>query len=905
MNWMLKFGLQHRVLLLLMLGVLTLAAAGGIQLLQVEAGIGSMVSKQNPDYLTYERVVDEFGSDQRTLVFVRDPALWTATKLAALKTLHERLLALDVVQGVEDIFTLRSLRGEQGRISSQLLIDHLPENQAEIDQLKKDILYNPLIKGNLVSATGEDLALMLSLNSKALQQMDHQQIYTAIQQVIEASNKDFERLFQIGSSRIQMEMEQTLFSDMRTLAPLSAAVLLLVILLFMRSAMAAFIPLLTASISLIWTLGMMGWLGIPVNILSAMLPTLIIVIGSTEDTHLIASFMAAKKQYPQRDVDFCVQHMLQKMTLPLLLTVLTTVLGFAGNIFSSMDMIRDFAIASSFAMLANGVITLLLVPVLLTLLDRRDLRQHSGVDESWFSNLVLKLNQQSNVLFQRVLLAATVLLCAFFLFEASKLYVSNDPMSYFKQDHALIQDANAVNAHLAGIKTFYITLESDTDQAFLRPKNLQKLADIETFIDRQAVFDRSISLVDYMKLLNREFHVGDEHWYQVPNDKGMVAQLLLFMHRQELKQYVSHDYRRAVIVVRHHISDSNILNRNVAELRQAAKEIAGADMGVFVVGENLMVNEQADMLLHAQIESLMIFLFIIFLLMSALFTSFKGGLIALVPSVIPVVLMFGVMGLLEIPLNPGTAMVAVIAIGIAIDSTIHMLSRYNVHSRNMGDAVLATQQAVRDEAFPMIATSVALALGFGMLLASDFAVIGQFGALAAATMLFALFANLVVTPLIMSRIRLVGLYDILALSIDKEALRDCKLFHGMSDYQIRKAMLISEVIDVEQGRKVIEQGSMDRCMYLLIEGEVDVVHHAKGGDETIARLKPGDIFGEIAFVHAMQRTADVCAVNAVSVVKFDCDRLKNDLRYFPRIVAKLNFNISYILGERLAGTLKD
>ncbi len=930
MNRMLMYGLQHRWMVLLILTILTIGAAMGIPSLHVDAGVESMVSKDDTAHKAYERVVDEFGSDQRTLVFVRDEALWTPAKLLALQALHEQLQGLDVVQRVEDIFTLRSLRGEpaqgdpdvgvpsvgvqsggeQGhgkfaRISSQLLMDHVPDNQPEIDQLKKDILYNPLIKGNLVSATGEELVLMVTLKSDAIQQRTNEEIYAALQGVIAPSATHFERLFQMGSPRIQMEMKQTLFSDMRTLAPLSAAVLLLVILLFMRSAAAAFIPLLTASISLIWTLGMMGWFGIPVNILSAMLPTLIIVIGSTEDTHLIATFLAAKQQYPQQDTQFCVQQMLKKMTLPLLLTVLTTVLGFAGNIFSSMDMIRDFAMASSFAMLANGLITLMLVPVLLTMLGKSSRRKNNVMGEGWFSRLVLKLNQQSHLLLQRLILAATLVLCAFFLYEASKLYVSNDPMSYFKQDQALIQDANAVNVHLAGIKTFFITVESDRDQAFLSPKNLQKLTDIESFIERQAVFDRSLSLVDYMKLLNREFHVGDEHWYKVPDNKAMVSQLLLFMHRQELKQYVSHDYRRAVIVVRHHISDSNVLNRNVAELRQVAQEIAGADMQVFVVGENLMVNEQADTLLHAQIESLMIFLGIIFLLMSALFTSFKGGLIALVPSVIPVVLMFGVMGLLGIPLNPGTAMVAVIAIGIAIDSTIHMLSRYNIHSRNMGDAMQASQQAVRDEAFPMIATSVALALGFGVLLASDFAVIGQFGALAAATMLFALFANLIVTPLIMSRVRLVGLYDILALSIDKEALRDCKLFMDMSDYQIRKAMLISEVLDFEKGDKVIEQGRLDRCMYLLIDGEVDVVHHAKDADSTIARLKAGDIFGEIAFVHEMQRTADVCAISNVSVVKFDCDRLKNDLRYFPRIVAKLNFNISYILGERLAGTLKD
>ncbi|RLL56002.1 hypothetical protein D8Y20_00750 [Mariprofundus sp. EBB-1] len=905
MNRILMFGLHHRLLLLLVLTVLTALAATGMQHLHIDTGTENMVAKGSAKMQIYESVVEEFGSDNQTLIFTRDPSLWTTDKLHALKALHVRLASLESVQRVEDIFTLRNLRGKQDAVSSKLLMDHIPENQKEVDQLKENVLYNPLVKGNLVSAEGNALAMIVTVQPAAMKTLGHAGVYEAIQQAIEPSAEHFERLFQIGSPRIQMEMESTLFTDMRTLAPLSAAVILLVILLFMRSTAAGFIPLVTAGISLIWTMGMMGWAGIPVNILSAMLPTLIIVIGSTEDTHLIGSYLDARRAYPDQEPEFCVRKMLRKMGLPLLLTISTTVLGFAGNIFSSMELIRDFAIASSFAMLANGLVTILLVPALLVMMGSSKKSGQPATEGGFLSRLVLKLNQKSNLSIQRLLLGATLLLCAFFLFEASKLYVTNDPMSYFKQDRPLIRDASEVNQYLAGIKTFFISVQSDKEEAFLQPRNLRKLEELADFIGKQGVFDRTVSLVDYLKLMNREFHAGDPQWYQLPANKELVSQYLLFMHRQELQRYVSHDYRRGVIVVRHHISDSNMLNRNIDELRQVAQEIAGAELQVDIVGENLMINEEADTLLHAQVESLMIFLGIIFLLMSAMFTSFKGGLIAMVPSVIPIILMFGVMGLLGIPLNPGTAMVAVIAIGIAIDSTIHMLSSYNKHSRMMGDSVQAAQQTVREEALPMITTSVALSLGFGILLASDFAIIGQFGALAAATMLFALFANLIVTPLIMSRVRLVGLYDILALSVDKESLSGCQLFHEMSDYQIRKAMLISEVNDYSEGAKIIEQGCLDRSMYLLIKGEVDVIRHSQDGDEIIARLKPGEVFGEIAFVREIRRTADVCAVNSVSVLRFDCERLKRDLRFFPHIVAKLNFNISYILGERLANTFKD
>jgi CRP-like cAMP-binding protein len=190
------------------------------------------------------------------------------------------------------------------------------------------------------------------------------------------------------------------------------------------------------------------------------------------------------------------------------------------------------------------------------------------------------------------------------------------------------------------------------------------------------------------------------------------------------------------------------------------------------------------------------------------------------------------------------------------------------------------------------------------LLLSNFTVVAQFGALAAATMLFSIYANLLITPLIMTHVRLVGLHQILAISVDKEVLDNSPLFVDMTNYQRRKAILISEINEFESGEKLIEQNTSGRNMYLLLSGEVEVIRH--NGDESIhlATLKPGQVFGEIGFIKETLRTADVQASTAVSVLRFDYNKLKKDLKLFPNIVAKLNFNISCILGERLADTVE-
>ncbi len=496
-------------------------------------------------------------------------------------------------------------------------------------------------------------------------------------------------------------------------------------------------------------------------------------------------------------------------------------------------------------------------------------------------------------------LVVTAALCVFFIFQASKLYVTNDPLSYFPSDRPLIQDTKRIHEDLAGIKIFFISLESKQAKAFQEPNNIQKLADIQRFLDSQGVFDRSISLADHLKFINKEFHGGGVDG-ALPETRQLVAQYLMFFQRGDLDSYVSNDYSRANIVVRHNITDSHTLNQYIEELQEVINQIIGPDMKFFIVGENLMVNHAAESLMLAQVKALVLLLALIFLIMSAMFTSFKGGFIALVPAIIPIALMFGIMGYLDIPLNPGTAMVAVIAIGIAIDGTIHLLARYNELSRRTSDYVGAVNTAVHEEATPLIVSSIALSFGFGILIFSNFTIVAQFGALAAATMLFSIYANLLITPIIMTRIRLVGLYQILAMSIDRDVLDGSPLLQNMSNYQRRKAILISELHEFEKGDLLVEQDTIGRDMYLILSGEAEVIRRDGNESRSLAILKPGQVFGEIGYIRETERTADVVATEKVSALRFDYERMQKDLKFFPNIVAKLNFNISYILGERLA-----
>ncbi len=880
--------------------LLTVFLLAGLPKLQVNTDLDSLVPANNIDRLSYQRVQEEFGPDNKIIIFVQDEQLWTPDKLAALGELHHSIAGVTGVTEVESLLNVRTLRRNAGKISSGPVISELPASNEQAQQLRDAALQDPLLRGSFISANGHATALVISVENARLEGEDVEQLYQQIETVLVAERPQFSRLFQTGPARMNAELRTNLYRDLLVLGSLSALVLVLTILLSIRSLLAALIPLITSVLAMIWTFGLLAWVGMPVNILSAMLPSLIMVIAATGNIQLVLAYMRAHAQTDQQDHTGILTLIARQAGLPLLLTMLTIVLGFVSNIFNDIGLVQQFAITSGLAVLANGILTLLLVPTLLSLFSRAPrhyFQQRS--DNSRFPGIIIRTLRKTQDRFPRRILLLTVLVCGFFFYHASTLYVTNDPVSYFSARHPLVQDINLIHDELAGVNQFYITLESNAEGAFLDPRNIEKLAEIQAFLTQQGVFDQSRSFADYLSLVHRELQ-GEQPGSALPATRQLVTQYMLLFHRSEVDSYVSQDYSRANIIVRHNINDSRLLNQYANELHSVVNHIAGGGLVAHIVGQNLMINQAADTLKSAQINALLVLLTLIFIIVSVLFTSIKGGLIALVPAIVPIALMFGMMGLLGIPLNPGSVMVAVIAIGLAVDGTIHLLSRYNELCRKTSDYTAAVAIAVTDVAPPLIISSLALALGFSILIFSGFTVIAQFGALLTATMLFSILANLLITPVLMTRIRLVGLYQILTMSLDEDMLAKSTLFHGMTEYQRRKAILISELHEFREGELLIEQDTTGRSMYLILTGIADVVRREGDESHVLATLGPGQVFGEIGYIRETHRTADVIATSDITALKFDYQRMQKDLKYFPNIVAKLNFNISYILGKRLA-----
>jgi hypothetical protein len=432
------------------------------------------------------------------------------------------------------------------------------------------------------------------------------------------------------------------------------------------------------------------------------------------------------------------------------------------------------------------------------------------------------------------------------------------------------------------------------------PAVLKKVAGIQDFLRATGRIDASVSLADHVKLMHREMNGGAPAFAVIPDSAEEIAQYLLLLDTQDVAKQVSFDGASANILVRHNLSSSWELAALLRELdRHVAREIPSA-ISVRATGEDVLVNRAADVLAINELTSFGTTLLIIGIIHAVLFTSLRAGFLSLIPNVIPIVCNFGVMGLVGIPLNVGTAIVASIAIGIAVDDTVHHMIRYSRELKRDHDQTRAMVDTLRAQGRPVIYVSLALAAGFLVLGFSSFVPARQAGLLCGLVMLVAMVGELVLTPLLMYSTQLVTLWDLVRLRMDDEALKRTPLFQDLSGWEVRKVVLLGDLRPVDAGQMIVSKGDRGNEMFLIVSGHARVFDVMPGGGErTLTTLRDGDFFGEIALIGGGVRSASVVAEAPTEVLALDFKALERIRRRFPYTGSKLFRNLARNLADRL------
>jgi len=896
------FCFERRLLTLLFVALVTLAALPAARRVLLDLGVESLYPASGQAVEDYARVRLTFGTDEVAAIYAEDAQLFTPERLRVLDAIHSQLAKLPFVEKIESLFTLPDLRDEGGMISTSPVLAKTPETPALAEQARQRAIANPLLRGQLVSEDGTALMLILRLSPK-YRGMDAAEAVKRIESILAPHQGAFARLFQLGDPFTQSWMRSQLAADQRLILPLALVLVLVLLTATQRSFWAGIMPIVNAGIAIIWTLALMTVFGIPVNFLNSILPALIVIIGATSDVHFIHEFRDHLGQ--GMDGAAAMRATARRLTLPLLLTSSTTVLGFATTALSELPILRDFGMAATLGMSGRFLASALTLPACLRLLLPFLKPQH----EAGIASHPLWTHRFAAVLVEfllrraRLVLCVLAAVCAVALWQAGSIRAGNDLHSFIRQDSPVRVRDSAATAKLAGLSILSLTIQEDKGE-FLEPRALQQLEAMSSKLRQVPGVSAVTSFADMLARMNAQLRGGDSRFNRVPTEAAAVQQMMLFLHAKDYRSFLTPDFSQACIQLRCDFSDASRLLALERQIRAIMDDRSFNTNAYTLTGSPLLVASAVDSITSGQVMSLGSMMALVFLIIWSLFLSPRCGVTTLVVNVFPVAMIFGIMGACGISLNVGTCMVAAITLGIAVDDTLHLLVRFNREARELKDERKGIEVAIREELAPIATTTVALASGFAVLGLSSFQPVREFGLLSSGVMVIGLITDMVVTPVLFGRTRIVTLWDVLGMNLRKSLLETSPFFARLNSWQARRLILMSNVVEHHAGEAPVRTGDVGDSLFVVLAGELEASVTTPQGRQVLKEMQPGDVFGEMAFVTRQPRTADVTARTDTRLLKINFDDLAKLRRFSPYLASQLLYNISRIVCERVARPAK-
>jgi len=482
-----------------------------------------------------------------------------------------------------------------------------------------------------------------------------------------------------------------------------------------------------------------------------------------------------------------------------------------------------------------------------------------------------------------------------------RLHVETDYLGFFPAGSPVEADNARIARDLAGTQPLAVVIDGYGERALLRPEVFDAIVALQAFLDAQPEVDKTISFVNYLTLIKRA--LVEDPTAPPPNTGAQAAQLLMVIDPTDLEAAVTPDFSRASILVRTRHEGSRALHDLIVRIEREAADVMPKGVDVHVTGSSVLINRSADEIVSGQVTGLVQVLIALLVIMSILFLSVRVGAVSLIPNIFPIVVLFGIMGWSGISLNLATSLIATIAIGIAIDDTIHFLSFFNVAVRETVDQKAAAGATLRAVGPAMVMTSVALALGFLVIALSGFLPIRHFGILTSVIMVVALISDLLLTPALVQRVRIVTLWDALRLHIGPDPEKAIPMFAGLRPFQARIVVLMSHLTSAEPGARIIRHGEVGDSLLVLLSGVAEV--RTADGSRVLRTLRRGNVVGEMGALRRVARSADVVVRESTTYLIVDEPSLERLRRRYPRTAAVVFRNLARILSDRLEETTAD
>lgn len=745
--------IEYRRLLVLMIVLVSLAMIPSILGLKLDRTLKSAYVTSSEAYGVYKEFLEVFGNDEFVLIMIQhENGVGSPSFLKALAKIDSDLEEFPEISQVVSIANLKVFRERKGIFGNYPLVDRksgqvrLPDTQS-LETVRKALPVTDFLLSTDLKSAG----IILRLGDDWRFHPEMGDLLARIQRVVRTYAPKGSDIRMVGAPVLREAVQQLTVRTAVIFGILCALIISLVSLYIFKSLRVAAIATVVVGVSVYWVMGVMAILGIPLNSTTSLSFGLVLVVSVATVIHIVSHYYASAGSHEQR-AD-AVRDALRTVARPCLMCSLTTSVAFATIMVSTIPMVQQLGLVMSLGVLISFVLAMILTPAFLMLMKPVPGRTHERMSHDLVARAFEKVG---GFVFRRYRLCSItgILFCVVMIAGAPFIRIDTQILRLFVDSSRELKDIRHVEKSISPVRTLELTVELDRG-AFKRPEVWRKISELQQrLIDIPEVYsvDSLLPLIEYLHTQLAEPGTDQDDIFR---KKGLAAQLIAVITfsrdgKQLLQRYLDKRYGRIHLSVRTWSTDPTPVSRIIENIEATAAQVMGHPARVLVTGEQAVFAAQASEVVRSQVLSLVLALSGITLLIMIQLRSWVLGVLSLFPNLPPVAVIIGLMGWIAIPLDNVTVFAVAIAIGLAVDDTIHYLTQLKRDIASSASGGRTTQEILEQSyqgiAKTLISTSSTLFFGFLMLSLTPTQPAIYFGFLGAAAILVALWGDLVFLP---------------------------------------------------------------------------------------------------------------------------------------------------------------
>jgi len=708
---------------------------------RMETNLDKYMPHDHPAFIYSDSAESWFNIQDGIIIALENKnGVFNSETLDTLKKLTKRFQKFDEISksDVTSLYTADNIVGTEDGMDVKAFFKRVPKSEAKLKKLQENVRSNEMVYGRLVSTDETVTVIIAEIGDDVFTQ----DFYNKILETAKASETDDIKVYVAGRPIVEGTMALLGPADMKKMVPIVLLVILIVLFITLRSVKGTFITLGVVLFSTIWAFGLMAVTGIPVYAVSTMIPVMLIAIGVADGIHLYSHLHTFVDHNPTASKKEAVIDMIKHMWKPVVMTSVTTAVGFISLLTSQVYPVKYFGLFTAFGVMMAMVFSLVFLPAAIMIFGLPKAKKvNHDEDKEGHSHSKLANNFAAWIIKNKyVSIIGSALIVVASLVGMQEIWINSSFLEKFEANSEIVQTDKFINEHFGGTSSLNLILDAEgVKDAFKQPQVLKLVDKMQKDVNGQLeVVGNTFSLADYINRMNKVMNADKEEFNTIPDSQDMIAQYLLLYEMsgdpENLNKVVDYDYEKANITFQLKSDNSKAMDETLAIIKTYEDEFKSMGITMNYAGSGYKGLVFTDLILEGQIMSLILSLIIIIVLISAMFKNIKIGFIASVPIIITALISFGIMGFLNIPLNTTTALLSSIAIGIGIDYAVHFLEQYRTNAANTDDKMVAAQKTMAHSGRAIIYNAIVVIAGFLVLMFSVFPPNRELGALVSLNM---------------------------------------------------------------------------------------------------------------------------------------------------------------------------